>query len=218
MGYFELILGLLFVLAVLDLSVGVSNDAVNFLNSAIGSRVTSRRVILLVAGAGVLAGSLFSSGIMEVARSGMPTSTTVSIVFELLGAACVVAFLVVSGNPDAGSVIDYIRADRALVIISGIGISIVLAFFTGTLVQFLSRALFTFERKNHSPAIRIGWSAIAFTVISYFLIIKGLKGVSFIPSSVLDVVYGVTARRGVPAGPRARRRRCWTSFTPTQRS
>ena len=114
----------------------------------------------------------------------LPTSTTVSIVFELLGAAVAVAVLTVVGNPDAGAIMDYVRADRALVIISGIGISIVLAFITGTVVQFFSRLLFTFEQRNHTAAIRIGWSAVAFTVISYFLIIKGLQGVSFVPESV----------------------------------
>ena len=214
MGYFELAVGLLFVLALADLTIGVSNDAVNFLNSAIGSRVASRRVILAVAGAGVVAGSLFSSGIMEVARSGifnpeqfvfadvmviflavmladilildlfntfgLPTSTTVSIVFELLGAATAVALLIVMGNPEAGSVIDYINARGALIIISGIILSILVAFVVGTIVQFFSRALFTFHTRNHTAAIRIGWSAIAFTVLSCFLLIKGLKGASFV--------------------------------------
>ena len=174
MPYFEMAVGLLFLLALLDLSVGVSNDAVNFLNSAIGSRVTSRRVILIVAGAGVLVGSLFSSGIMEVARSGifnpqlftfadvmviflavmladvllldlfntfgLPTSTTVSIVFELLGAATAVALMITIGNPDAGSVIDYINGERAIIIISGIGLSVVIAFTIGPAVRKISRS------------------------------------------------------------------------------
>jgi phosphate/sulfate permease len=226
MGYFEIAVVLLFLLALLDLSVGVSNDAVNFLNSAIGSRVTSRRVILIVAGAGVLAGSLFSSGIMEVARRGifnpemfvfadimviflavmladvllldlfntfgLPTSTTVSIVFELLGAATAIALLVVMGSPDAGSVIDFINVDRALAIISGIGLSVIIAFTLGTLVQFFSRMLFTFQAKNHTAAIRIGWSAIAFTIISYFLVIKGLKGAAFITPDDYTFIYSNT--------------------------
>ena len=226
MGYFELVVGLLFVLALVDLSVGVSNDAVNFLNSAIGSRVTSRRVILIVAGLGVLGGSLLSSGIMEVARKGifnpelfvfadvmviflavmladvllldlfntfaLPTSTTVSIVFELLGASVAVAFIVVTGNPDAGNVLDYVNGQRALIIIGGIGISVVVAFIAGTVVQFFSRMLFTFEERNHTDAIRIAWSAIAFTAISYFLIIKGLKGASFITDEMYSYVYDNT--------------------------
>ncbi|MDJ0909140.1 MAG: inorganic phosphate transporter [Woeseiaceae bacterium] len=223
MGFFEIAVGLLFLLALLDLSVGVSNDAVNFLNSAIGSRVTTRRMILIVAGAGVFAGSLFSSGIMEVARSGifnpelftfadvmviflavmladvllldlfntfgLPTSTTVSIVFELLGAATAVALLLVIGNPDAGSVIDYINAERATIIIGGIGLSVVVAFTLGTIVQFFSRMLFTFQEKNHTESIRIGWSAIAFTILSYFLIIKGLKGAAFVPPEISGWIF-----------------------------
>lgn len=214
MGYYELLIILLFVLAVVDLSVGVSNDAVNFLNSAIGSRVASRRVILLVAGGGVLMGSLFSSGIMEVARSGLfnpslfvfsdvmvifvavmladvllldlfntfalPTSTTVSIVFELLGAATAVAVLVTMGNADAGSVLDYVKMDRAVIIVEGILLSITLAFVTGTVVQFFSRMLFTFQRDKQSPVIRVGWSALALTIITYFLVVKGLRGTSFL--------------------------------------
>ena len=223
MGYFELALALLFLLAVLDLSVGVSNDAVNFLNSAIGSRVASRRVILTVAGFGVLAGSLFSSGIMEVARSGifnpelftfadvmviflavmladvllldlfntlgLPTSTTVSIVFELLGASVAVALFLVLSNPDAGSVLDYVNTQRALLIISGIGLSILVAFVAGTVIQFFSRMLFTFQEENHSSAIRVGWSAIAFTVLSFFLMVKGLKGANFVPAGTQDFIF-----------------------------
>ena len=226
MGYFELAVGLLFLLALLDLSVGVSNDAVNFLNSAIGSRVATRRVILTVAGLGVLAGSLFSSGIMEVARSGifnpqmftfadvmviflavmladvllldlfntfaLPTSTTVSIVFELLGAAVAIALFAVAGSPEGISVIDYVNAERAIIIISGIGISIVLAFVAGSAIQFVSRLLFTFQEKNHTDAIKVGWSAIALTVISYFLVIKGLKGASFITDATYAYIYNQT--------------------------
>ena len=223
MGYFELAVGLLFVLALLDLSVGVSNDAVNFLNSAIGSRVTTRRVILIVAGAGVLVGSLLSSGIMEVARRGifnpemftfadimiiflavmiadvllldlfntfgLPTSTTVSIVFELLGAAVAVAALVVMSGADDNGVLAYVNVRGAIAIISGIGLSVVVAFVAGTIIQFFSRMLFTFQEKNHTNAIRIGWSAIAFTAISYFLIIKGLKGASFVTAETYAYIY-----------------------------
>ena len=223
MGYFEVAVGLLFLLALLDLSVGVSNDAVNFLNSAIGSRVATRRMILIVAGAGVFAGSMFSSGIMEVARSGifnpelftfadvmviflavmladvllldlfntfgLPTSTTVSIVFELLGAATAVAILLLLGSPSAGSVIDYINVERATLIIGGIGLSVIAAFTLGTIVQFFSRMLFTFQEKNHTAGIRIGWSAIAFTILSYFLIVKGLKGAAFVPPEASAWIY-----------------------------
>ncbi|MDJ0794247.1 MAG: inorganic phosphate transporter [Woeseiaceae bacterium] len=226
MGYFELVVGLLFLLALVDLSVGVSNDAVNFLNSAIGSRVASRKVILIIAGLGVLVGSMFSSGIMEVARKGifnpdmftfadvmiiflavmladvllldlfntfgLPTSTTVSIVFELLGASIAIAIFVVAFNPDGGAVLDYVNASRAGTIIGGIGLSVVVAFLVGTAVQFVSRLLFTFEKKNHSDFIRIGWSAVAFTVLSYFLIIKGLKGASFVSADAYEYIYANT--------------------------
>jgi phosphate/sulfate permease len=228
MGYFEMAVGLLFLLAVLDLTVGVSNDAVNFLNSAIGSRVASRRVILMVAGAGVLAGSLFSSGIMEVARSGifnpqlyvfsdvliiflavmladvlvldlfntfgLPTSTTVSIVFELLGAATAIALFAITGNPDAGSILDFINVRGALIIISGIVLSIAIAFAVGTAVQFFSRMLFTFQERNHTDGIRIGWSAIAFTILSYFLVVKGLKGASFVSPDTYDFLIANAVR------------------------
>jgi hypothetical protein len=93
------------------------------------------------------------------------------------------------GNPDAGSVIEFINARSAIAIIGGIGLSVMIAFTLGTLVQIFSRMLFTFEKKNHTLGIRIGWSAIAFTVISYFLIIKGLKGVSFIPPDAYSFIY-----------------------------
>mgnify|MGYP001822229115 CR=1 FL=1 len=226
MGYFELAVGLLFLLALLDLSVGVSNDAVNFLNSAIGSRVTSRRNILIVAGLGVLAGSLFSSGIMEVARRGifnpemfvfadvmiiflavmladvllldlfntfgLPTSTTVSIVFELLGAAVAIAIFAVIGDPNGADVVDYVNVQNALLIISGIGLSIVVAFVAGTAIQFFSRMLFTFQERNHSVALRVGWSAVAFTAISYFLLIKGLTGVSFVADTTHQLIHSNT--------------------------
>ena len=226
MGYFELAVGLLFVLALLDLSVGVSNDAVNFLNSAIGSRVTSRRNILIIAGLGVLAGSLFSSGIMEVARRGifnpemfvfadvmiiflavmladvllldlfntfgLPTSTTVSIVFELLGAAVAVALFAVIDSPGDAAVLDYVNVQNALLIISGIGLSIVVAFIAGTVIQFFSRMLFTFQDRNYSSARRVVWSAVAITAISYFLLIKGLKSVSFVADATHRLIHDNT--------------------------
>jgi len=204
----------LFVLALVDLSVGVSNDAVNFLNSAIGSRVATRRAILLVATAGILLGAMFASGIMEVARKGvfnpemfsfaevmviflavmiadvilldlfntfgMPTSTTVSIVFELLGAATAVAVIHSIQFPDSAPVLEFINVRNAALIIAGIGLSVVIAFFTGTIVQFFSRVLFTFEDTKYRPLLAVGWSALALTMISDFLFIKGLKGAGFV--------------------------------------
>lgn len=219
---FVLAVSILIVLAIVDLTVGVSNDAVNFLNSAIGSRVAARKTILIVACFGVLTGALFASGIMEVARKGIfnpemftfsqvmvvflavmiadvflldtfntygfPTSTTVSIVFELLGAATAVAFIHTLNTPGAPAFYEFINSDRALLIISGIGLSVVVAFVVGTIVQFITRLLFTFEDSPSTFGVRIVWSAIALTMISDFLFLKGMKGASFVPADVLAYV------------------------------
>ncbi|MCB0564632.1 MAG: inorganic phosphate transporter, partial [Phaeodactylibacter sp.] len=177
--YYLIIVILLFVLAISDLIVGVSNDAVNFLNSAIGSKVAPRHVIMMVASLGIFVGATFSSGMMEVARKGifnpeffvfaevmviflavmltdiilldlfntfgMPTSTTVSIVFELLGAAVAVSLLKIAAAGDSFSTLgQYINSSSALAIISGIFISVGIAFVVGTFLQYLSRLLFTF--------------------------------------------------------------------------
>jgi phosphate/sulfate permease len=213
---------ILIVLAIVDLTVGVANDAVNFLNSAIGSRVAARRTILIVACFGVVVGALFASGIMEVARKGIfnpemftfsqviiiflavmiadvflldtfntfgfPTSTTVSIVFELLGAATAVAFLHSMNTPGAPPFAEFINSERAILIISGIGLSVVIAFIAGTVVQFVTRLLFTFEENTSTAGVRVVWSALALTMISDFLFLKGMKGASFIPSEVLAYV------------------------------
>ncbi|MEE4173899.1 MAG: inorganic phosphate transporter [Xanthomonadales bacterium] len=224
MDFFAFLIAALFILALIDLSVGVSNDAVNFLNSAIGSQVASRRTIMIVATAGILIGALFSSGIMEVARKGifnpemftfadvmvvflavmiadvllldlfntfgMPTSTTVSIVFELLGAATAVAIIHVTHTPDAPPFFEFINGRNALAIVAGILLSVVIAFVVGTLVQFMSRFLFTFEDSRHTALARIGWSAVALTTISWFLFIKGLKGAGFVTGDVQTWVLG----------------------------
>lgn len=202
----------LFVLAISDLIVGVSNDAVNFLVSAIGSKAAPFWVIMLIASLGVVVGATFSSGMMEVARKGifhpsllsfdeimiifmavmltdillldifntfgMPTSTTVSIVFELLGGAVAVALLKVMKDPSM-MVGDYINSSKALAIISGILLSVIVAFTVGAIVQYLTRLLFTF--KTHKTLLYFGglWGGIAVTAITYFILIKGLKGSSF---------------------------------------
>ncbi len=204
----------LFILAISDLIVGVSNDAVNFLNSAVGAKAAPMRVIMLVAILGILAGTTFSSGMMEIARSGvfypgqfhfsemmiiflavmitdvlllnafnnfgLPTSTTVSIIFELLGASVIVAIVKISGSgqtiQDIGS---YINAGKSLAIISGILLSVVIAFSVGSLVQFISRLFFTF---NYQPRLKyLGgiWAGFAMTSITYFMVIKGARGASF---------------------------------------
>jgi phosphate/sulfate permease len=206
---------LLFVLAISDLIVGVSNDAVNFLNSAIGSKVAPRRTIMIVASLGILVGATFSSGMMEVARKGifnpqyfmfadimvlflavmltdiilldlfntfgMPTSTTVSIVFELLGAAMAVAVIKTLGAGEGlSSVGEYINGSNALAIILGIFLSVAVAFTIGTLVQYVSRLLFSFHYQKHLRWVGTIWSGIALAALTYFLLIKGIKGASFV--------------------------------------
>jgi hypothetical protein len=207
-------------LAVLGLIVGVSNDAVNFLNSSIGSRVAPRYIIMIVASLGILVGVTFSSGMMEVARKGifhpefflmpelitiflavmitdvllldlfntfgLPTSTTVSIVFELLGAAVGVSLLKIHmAGESYATLIDYINTARAFTIIMGILLSVVIAFFSGAIVQFLTRLLFTFDYKKRLKRYSGLWGGIALSVITYFILIKGAKGTSFLtPESV----------------------------------
>lgn len=222
MDFFTFAIAVLFLLALIDLSVGVSNDAVNFLNSAIGSRVATRRTILIVASLGIMVGAMFSSGIMEVARKGifnpemftfadvmivflavmiadvllldlfntfgLPTSTTVSIVFELLGAATAVAIIHVTHNPEAPPFFEFINHKSALTIVAGIMLSVGIAFIVGTIVQFISRLLFTFEDSPRTAGVRVVWSALALTIIGDFLFIKGLKGASFISDQTLHYV------------------------------
>lgn len=201
---------LMFIFTISTLIVGVSNDAVNFLNSAIGSKAASFRTIMLIAAIGILIGATFSSGMMEVARKGlfhpdhfmfneimiiflavmitnillldffntfgMPTSTTVSLVFGILGAAVCMSVIKIINTDSAFSTLgDYINSDKVLVIITGILLSVVLAFSIGALVQFISRLLFTFryEKKlKYSGGLFGGLSLMA---ILYFLLIKGLK-------------------------------------------
>ena len=222
-NYYLFLIIVLFILAISDLVVGVSNDAVNFLNSAIGSKVAPRYAIMIMASLGIFLGATFSSGMMEVARSGvfnpqffsfrevmiifvavmmtdiilldlfntygLPTSTTVSIVFELLGAAVVVSLLKVAANGEAlAAVNDYLNWGKSLAIISGIFLSIVIAFTLGTIVQFLSRLLFSFEFKTRLPFIGGLWGGVSLTALTYFLMIKGLKGASFVDRETMDWV------------------------------
>ncbi|PLW97142.1 MAG: phosphate permease [Marinilabiliales bacterium] len=209
---------ILFVLAGSDLIVGVSNDAVNFLNSAIGSRVASFKVIMAVAAIGVLVGAVFSGGMMEVARKGimnpgmftfeqimfiflavmitdvilldvyntvgLPTSTTVSIVFELLGASVAMASIVVLMSDDTGSISEFINSSKALAIIFGIFLSVLVAFTVGAIIQYLTRIAFSFNFKKRMKYIGAIWGGIAFTAMTYFLLIKGAKGASFMTSEM----------------------------------
>lgn len=209
--YYLILVIILGVLAIADLMVGVSNDAVNFLNSAIGSKVVSFKTLMIIASLGVAFGAMSSSGMMEVARKGifnpemfifseimiiflavmitdillldvfnsygLPTSTTVSIVFELLGAAVIISLIKISNIDD--SVVDlanYINTTKATQIILGIFLSVVIAFSIGALVQFISRLVLSFRFQNISKWLGSFFGGIAITSIFYFIIIKGLKG------------------------------------------
>ncbi len=217
----------LFLLAASDLIVGVSNDAVNFLNSAIGSKVANFKVVMAVAAVGILFGSVFSSGMMEVARKGifhpqmfyfheimliflavmitdvimldtfntigMPTSTTVSIVFELLGAAVAMATIkIVSGDP--GAIGQYINSGKALAIIAGILLSVAVAFAVGVVIQYIVRLAFSFKFHKRIKYIGAIWGGISLSVITYFLVIKGMKNVEFIPQDFKIFVQQNTFR------------------------
>lgn len=211
------------VLAISDLVVGVSNDAVNFLNSAIGSKVAPRRVIIMVASIGILLGSMFSSGMMEVARSGvfhpgmftfadimmlflavmftdvilldffntfgLPTSTTVSLVFGLLGSSVGVACMKIWSDPLANQhLVAYINSGKALAIISGILLSVVIAFACGSVVMYITRFIFTFTYKKRFRRYGAVWCGIALTAISYFAVIKGLKDSSILPAEIMKTI------------------------------
>jgi len=211
MEFYLLILFILFVAAAADLMVGVANDAVNFLNSAVGSHAGTRLTIMIVASLGVFLGTTFSGGIMEVARKGifnpemfvfhdvmiiflavmltdiilldvyntfgLPTSTTVSIVFELLGGAVALAVVKAAGSGGGiAEVLRHINTGNVLTIVSGIGLSIVFAFIFGSLIQFITRVVFTFDYEK--PFRRYGglYCGFALTAITYFILVKGAKG------------------------------------------
>ncbi|MBK7867308.1 MAG: inorganic phosphate transporter [Ignavibacteriales bacterium] len=212
--YYIIIVLVLFALAISDLVFGVANDAVNFLNSAIGSKVAPRNVILLFASAGVLGGALFSSGMMEVARKGLfnpemfnfaqvmglfvavmftdvllldlyntfglPTSTTVSLVFGLLGAAMgTAAYSVMQTSGGMDTVMSFINTDRAFLIISGIFLSVVISFNASFIVQYIVRLIFTFDYKSKMPRYGAIFGAVALSMITFFLFTKGIKGSVF---------------------------------------
>ncbi|MDA9588342.1 inorganic phosphate transporter [Flavobacteriaceae bacterium] len=210
-----LMLVALAVLAVLDIVVGVSNDAINFLNSAIGSKAISLRTIMIVASLGIFIGAVFSSGMMEVARKGifnpgefyfdeimvifmaviitdillldffntlgLPTSTTVSIVFNLLGASVVMSIFKILDS-DTQTLADlgtYINTDKAVTIISGILLSVLISFSVGAFVQWLSRIIFTFQFEKKVKNFGALFGGVALTSITYFIFIKGLKGTPY---------------------------------------
>ncbi len=223
---YTVIVVILLVLAILGLVVGVSNDAVNFLNSAIGSKAASRKVIFTIASVGILLGTMTSSGMMEVARSGvfypemftfrdvmmlflgvmfanvilldlfntfgLPTSTTVSLVFGLLGAAVAVTSLKISADPTltAADMSNYINSGKALVIISGILASVAIAFVVGAFVMFISRLIFTFRYQKMLKRFGALWCGIAFTAIAYFALFKGLQDSGIFESGLFRYALG----------------------------
>ena len=216
------------VLAIADLVVGVSNDAVNFLNSAIGSKAISFRTIMIVASIGIAVGAVFSSGMMEVARKGifnpeafmfseimiifmavmitdillldffnsigMPTSTTVSIVFELLGAAVAMALIKIGAdNGSFSDLVIYINTSKATQIIFGILLSVVVAFSIGAIVQWASRLLLSYDFENKAAWVSAIFGGLAITAISYFILMKGIKGTPYAKLS-FDIINGMTIK------------------------
>ncbi len=219
MEIYLFIVVILFILAVSDLIVGVGNDAVNFLNSAFGSRVAPKHIIILVASVGIVAGTVFSSGMMEVARKGifhpqnfyfpelmtiflavmltdiilldffntfgMPTSTTVSIVFELLGSAFAVSVIkIINASQDMSMLATYLNMNKAIAIISGILLSIVVAFSVGAIVQFIVRLVFTFDYSKKLSRYGGIFGGVALTSVTFFIVIKGAKGAAFMSDDV----------------------------------
>ncbi|SUP54380.1 Phosphate transporter family [Weeksella virosa] len=218
---FIIILITVVLLAILDIMVGVSNDAVNFLNSAIGSKAASFRTIMIIASCGLLFGAIFSSGMMEIARSGIfvpsmfsfydvmiimltvmiadvilldlfnyigfPTSTTVSIIFELLGAATCLAFIKVLNSDQAlYTVLDYINTEKASEIVVSIVLSVFLSFIVGSFVQYVTRFIFTFNSEARIKRYGGILGGVAITAISFFILIKGAKNLTFISDNAKD--------------------------------
>lgn len=220
--------GILVIIAVFDIMVGVSNDAVNFLNSSIGSRVAPRATIMVIASLGIMAGVTFSSGMMEVARKGifhpqfftmpelltiflavmitdiilldlfntygLPTSTTVSIVFELLGAAVAVSLLkIVQAGDSLVDIVQYINSAKAITIIMGILLSVAISFVCGAVAQFLTRLLFTFDYRQRIRRYGALWGGLALSSITYFILVKGAKGASFMTRQHVEWINSNTA-------------------------
>ena len=224
---YYVMVAILALLAVSGLYVGVTNDAVNFLNSAIGSKAASFRTILIVASIGILIGVLTSSGMMDVARNGMfnpnlftfkevmllyvgvmfanvilldlynslglPTSTTVSLIFCLLGSAVAVSLFKIGSNPaiSVESLGEYIKTDRAMGIVSAILLSVILAFTTGTIVMWISRIIFSFRYIKMLRYLGAVWCGMSLTSIIYFAVFKGLKGLAAKSAEVKELVSWV---------------------------
>ena len=223
--FYLLIVVFLLVLAVFDLFVGVSNDAVNFLNSAIGAKVAKFKTVMFVASFGVVIGAMMSAGMMDVARHGimqpenysfhevmtiflavmvtdvivldmfntlgLPTSTTVSLVFELLGGTFILALLKM--NADGSLTFDQLlNSDKALSVIIAIFVSVAVAFFFGVIVQWIARVVFTFSYNRHLKYTIAVFGGIAFTILAYFIFIKGLSKSPFIEDTTKDWIKANT--------------------------
>lgn len=228
-AYYLIVIGILFLLAVSILIIGVSNDAVNFLNSAIGSKAAPFTVILAIAGIGVLVGAVFSNGMMEVARKGifhpeyfafsqimviflavmltnillldffntlgLPTSTTVSIVFSLLGASTAVSiYKITSSDISIETLGTYINVESSVMIVMGIFLSVIIAFNAGLVIQWIVRLAFSFNLKGTSKYWTGLWGGFAITSIFYFLLIKGAKGSTLITPYILTFIKEHTTR------------------------
>ena len=214
-NFYIIIVIVLFLLAISDLYVGVANDAVNFLNSAIGSKAAPKWLIYFMASLGVLIGAAFSNGMMEVARKGifhpemfyfseimiiflavmitdvimldafnalgLPTSTTVSLVFELLGSAVTVAIIKIkiAGGSAFLELSKYINSEKALAIITGILVSVVIAFTIGAFVQYIARIIFSFDYRKSLKYLGSIYGGLAITVITYFMFVKGINDSTF---------------------------------------
>jgi len=211
------------ILAITDLMVGVSNDAVNFLNSAIGSKAVSFKTIMIVASLGVAVGALYSNGMMEIARNGiftpsmfsfndviiiflavmitdvllldvfnslgLPTSTTVSVIFSLLGASVVLAvYKVYVSDGNFSALGNYINTEKATEIVYSILLSVALSFALGSLVQYVSRLIFTFHIEKRYKYVAALFGGVAMTAITFFILVKGLKSITFVPSEVKDFI------------------------------
>lgn len=228
-AFYLILIIFIFILAIFDLSVGVSNDAVNFLNSAVGSKAASLRTVLIIAAIGVFVGASLSNGMMEIARHGifkpdgfvfadimcilltamitdvflldmfntmgLPTSTTVSLVFELLGAT--VAIAMISIVKDTTGLLTYnslINTEKALSVILGIFLSVGIAFIFGALIQFVTRVIFTFNFKKNLKYFGSVFGGIAITCIVYFMLIKGLKDSSFMTKELMAYITHNTGK------------------------
>lgn len=211
------------ILAITDLMVGVSNDAVNFLNSAIGSKAVSFKTIMIVASLGVAVGALYSNGMMEIARNGiftpsmfsfndviiiflavmitdvllldvfntlgLPTSTTVSVIFSLLGASVALAIYKVYVSEDGFDTLGrYINSEKATEIVYSILLSVALSFALGSLVQYVSRLIFTFHIEKRYQYVAALFGGVAMTAITFFILVKGLKSITFVPSEIKDFI------------------------------